>query len=184
MDMMQRKQKKRNKIKGFSLIELLVTVAMMGILLALSLPNFQDTIEGTRSDSQAKLLITTLNLARSEAIRRGTEVSICPSDDSVDCDAGTWTDGWIVFVDVNEDADGDGGSIDGGDIVIRVFDSLGGDNALVGSVDLFQYNARGFSETGGTQTLTLTPSSGNTDNARCVEIGPSGRPRRIEGASC
>lgn len=173
--------KNGNKIKGFSLIELMVALAILSILLALSLPNFQDIIESSITNSQAKSLMTTLNLARSEAIKRGTEVGLCASDDGADCNAGTWSDGWIVFVDSNGDADGDAGSIDAGDIVIRVFEALGSDSVLTSTVDLFQYNSLGFSQTGGVQTLKLCPSSNNAANARSVEINISGRGRRIEG---
>lgn len=68
-----------NKNKGYSLIELLLTVAILGILLAVSLPNFQDTIESNVTNSQAKLFITTLNLARSEAVKHGRNVGIMPT---------------------------------------------------------------------------------------------------------
>ncbi|MEX0962622.1 MAG: GspH/FimT family pseudopilin [Pseudohongiellaceae bacterium] len=169
------------KNKGYSLIELLVTVAILSILLAVSLPNFQDTIESNVTNSQAKLFMTTLNLARSEAIKRGSNVGICPSDDGVDCLAGSWSTGWIVFLDVNGDSDGDAGSIDAGDIVIRVFDALGADSVLTGTTDYFEYNSLGFSATAGVQTMKLCPSSNNADNARSVEIGVSGRGRRVEG---
>lgn len=174
-----------SKIKGYTLIELLVTLLIMGILLGLSLPSFQDTIERGITNSQVKLLLTSLNLARSEAIKRGTEVGICASDDSVDCDDDAWSDGWIVFVDNNGDADGDDGSIDAGDVVIRVFDALGADSVLTSTFDLFQYNELGFSETGGVQTIKLCPSSNNASNARAIEINVAGRGRRIEdGLTC
>ena len=100
--------KKMNKIKGFSLIELLFVVAILGALLALALPSFTDTIEQTTTNSQIKVMLTTLNLARSEAIKRGQDVSVCASSDGADCDAANWTAGWIVFVDNNGDANGDG----------------------------------------------------------------------------
>ena len=170
-----------NKNNGYTLIELLVTVAILSILLAVALPNFQDTIENNVTNSQAKLFMTTLNLARSEAIKRGTNVAICPSNDGLDCDAGSWSTGWVVFVDVNGDADGATGSIDVGDTIIRVFDALGADSVLTGTTNFLEYNSLGFSATAGVQTMKLCPSTNNADNARSVEIGVSGRGRRIEG---
>lgn len=170
-----------SKINGYTMIELLVSLVIAGILLGLSLPGFQDTIERSVTNSQAKLLMTSLNLARSEAIKRGTEVGICASDDSVDCEEDAWSDGWIVFVDNNGDADGDDGSIDSGDVVIRVFDAVGSGSVLTSSFDLFQYNELGFSESAEVETLKLCPSSDNASNARSVEISISGRGRRIEG---
>lgn len=174
-----------NASSGFTMIELLVALLIAGVLLGLALPSFQDTIESGITNSQTKVLLTTLNLARSEAIKRGTEVGLCPSDDSADCSAGSWSDGWIVFVDNNGDADGDSGSIDGGDEIIRVFDALGSDSVLTSSFDYFQYNELGFSETGGVQTLKLCPASNNASNARSIEISVAGRGRRIEdGLTC
>ena len=73
--------------RGYSLIELLVTVGILCTLIAVLLPNFQDTIESNVTNSQVKLFITPLNLARSESIKRGTNVGICPSNDGIDCDA-------------------------------------------------------------------------------------------------
>jgi type IV fimbrial biogenesis protein FimT len=170
---------------GFSLIELLVVMAILSILLAVSLPNFRDMIESNSTNSQAKLFLTTLNLARSEAIKRGGNVAICASDDGADCDEDSWEEGWIVFFDANGDANGVTGSIDANDILIRVFDSVGSTNVTTFTVDLFGYNNLGFSATGGTQTLLICPVSENSANARSIVIGPSGRGRRVEdGLGC
>lgn len=167
------------------MIELLVVMAILSILLAVSLPNFQDMIESNSTNSQAKLFLTTLNLARSEAIKRGGNVAICASDDGTDCDQNAWEEGWIVFFDANGDANGSAGSLDANDTLIRVFDSLGSNNVITFSVDLFEYNNLGFSATGGTQTLLICPASENAANARSIVIGPSGRGRRVEdGLAC
>lgn len=180
-----RSTKKRRYGGGFSLIELMVVLAILSILLAVSLPNFRDMIESNSTNSQAKLFLTTLNLARSEAIKRGGNVAICASDDGADCDEDEWEEGWIVFVDVNGDANGQAGSVDAGDVVIRVFDSVGSSNVTTFTGDLFEYNNLGFSATGGTQTLLICPASDNAANARSIVIGPSGRGRRVEaGLAC
>lgn len=170
---------------GFSLIELLVVMAILSILLAVSLPNFRDMIESNSSNSQAKLFLTTLNLARSEAIKRGGNVAVCASNDGADCDEDEWGEGWIVFFDANGDANGLTGSVDANDTLIRVFDSVGSSNVTTFTVDLFEYNNLGFSATGGTQTLLICPASSNAVNARSIVIGPSGRGRRVEdGLAC
>ena len=170
---------------GFSLIEMLVVIAVLSILLAVSLPNFQNMIERSGTNSQAKLFLTTLNLARSEAIKRGGNVAICASTDGADCTEDAWGAGWIVFFDANGDANGLGGSVDAGDTLIRVFDSGGSANVTTFTVALFRYNTLGFSATGGTQTLLICPASSIAANARSIEIGLSGRGRRVEtGLAC
>ncbi len=180
----QQMHRKVSKTKGFSLVELLFVVAILSALLALALPAFIDTIESATTDSQVKVMLTTLNLARSEAIKRGQDVSICASSDGADCDADNWTEGWIVFVDNNNDATGGSGSVDAGDVVIRVFDTLGAGAIGTFTVTLFSYDDLGFSATGGNQQFTVTPASGNLNNEMCILIGPSGRGRRAEGADC
>lgn len=167
-------------LSGYSLIELLLAITVLSVLLAVSMPSFQATIESSTTNSQAKALLSTLAYARSEAVKRGEVVSICASDDGTDCDNDKWADGWIVFVDANGDADGAGGSVDGGDTLLRVFDSLGAGSTLSFTTDLFQYNALGFSETGGVQTFLICPASGTAANARSIQISLSGRGRRIE----
>jgi type IV fimbrial biogenesis protein FimT len=173
-------QKNINKIKGFSLIELLIVIAILGILLALATPGFQDTIESANTNTQVKVMLTTLNLARSEAIKRKQDVSVCATSDGADCDAGNWSEGWMVFVDNNGDANGASGSVDAGDVVIRVFDTLGAGSTATLTVNMISYNSLGFSATGGVQTFLICPATNNAANARSIEIGPSGRGRRIE----
>ena len=162
------------------MIELLVTLGILGALLALALPGFQDVIESSKTNRQAKNLWVSLNLARSEAIKRGIDVSICASDNAIDCDAGTWSEGWIVFVDNNGDADGDVGSIDAGDIVIRVFETPGAGSTHTFTVNLFSYDNLGFGAIGGVQTFKICPATNNAANARSIEVGASGRGRRID----
>lgn len=173
------------KNKGLSLIELLITVSVMGILIAVSMPSFRDTLESMNANTQMKTLLSTLNLARAEAIKRGRNVSICASDDGADCDADSWSDGWMVFVDANGDADGDSGSVDAGDEIIRVFESIGANSTLTFTTDLYQFNSMGFGAAAAVQTFLICPGSGIAANARSLEVAVSGRGRRIEdGLAC
>ena len=93
---------------GLTLLELMVTVAIVAILGTLAAPSFQHMIQANRTRTVALELMDTLNLARSEAVRRGQPVSLCPSRNGSSCatsDAG-WDSGWIAFV--NEDGLGEG----------------------------------------------------------------------------
>ncbi|MEQ8956197.1 MAG: GspH/FimT family pseudopilin [Gammaproteobacteria bacterium] len=176
---------KHGSSDGYTLIELLIVVSIVAVLAALSAPAFQDTIEAANTNSQIKIMLTTLNLARSEAIKRGQNVAICASDDGADCDEDAWSEGWIVFVDNNGDATGTAGSVDGGDLIIRVYDSLGAGSTMTFTDDILEYNSLGFSDNGGIETFLLCPSSNNALNARSIEVGASGRGRRIEdGLAC
>jgi len=96
--------------RGFTLVELMVTVAIVGILTSVGVPSFIEMINQNRATSLANELAASLNLARSEAIKRGLQVSICKSaniSDSVTaanvlCSTATstsWKNGWLIFVD-------------------------------------------------------------------------------------
>ena len=84
--------------QGFSLVELMVALAVLVILVTVAIPSFNSTILRMRGSAVADKLISSLNLARSEAISRNTRVTVCASSDGVDCDnsASNWNSGWIA----------------------------------------------------------------------------------------
>lgn len=84
--------------KGFTLVELMVTLAVTAIVLGIAIPSFNTQILNNRSIALGEDLATALNFARSEAVKRAGRVSICASEDSETC-TGEWKDGFIVFVD-------------------------------------------------------------------------------------
>lgn len=93
---------KSHEASGFTLIELIVTVAIVGILTVAAVPSFIDLMRNNRSAAQANEFLAALNLARSEAAKRGQNVSLCSSIDAATCrtsDPTNWSDGWILFVD-------------------------------------------------------------------------------------
>lgn len=108
--------------RGFTLIELLVTVSVMAILLTVAIPSMQSFIVRNRLAAANNDLMTALNLARSEAIRRATTVSVCRTNDNGTTCAGTWSDGWMVFV--NNDNDSPAVKDGVNETLLRVFPAL------------------------------------------------------------
>lgn len=82
-----------NSIDGFTLTELLIVMAIAGVVLSIGIPSFNDAILSNRLSTLTNEFITTLNVARSEAIRRGQPVVIRKTGNE-------WEEGWYVFVDV------------------------------------------------------------------------------------
>lgn len=108
--------------RGFTLLELMVTLAVAAILFSFAVPGFQQMVQRNRVITYTNSFIATVNYARSEAIRRAGTVSICASSDGATC-TGTWSQGWIVFV--NADGD-DPAVVDGGgaEPVLKVQEAL------------------------------------------------------------
>ena len=115
---------------GFTLIELVVTMAVLIVLLVLGVPEFKRMTEGNRQVAAINAIVSDLNLARTEAVKRGMVVTLCGSTDGATCDTGNWESGWIVFTDVNRDASIDAGA---GDILISRNEGLPAGLVLYGN---------------------------------------------------
>jgi len=89
--------------KGFTLIELMITLVIAAILLTTAVPGFEALITNNRLSTQANAFIGALHLARSEAIKRNLNVTMCKSGDGQNCSNNTsgFEQGWIMFVDQN-----------------------------------------------------------------------------------
>lgn len=88
--------------QGFTLVELMVTVAVLAISLSFAVPFMGDFVKNSRLVTQTNDLIASFQLARSEAIKRGARVTLCKSSNGATCDTtagGRWDIGWITFVD-------------------------------------------------------------------------------------
>jgi type IV fimbrial biogenesis protein FimT len=88
---------------GLTLIELMVTLVVIAILLAAAGPSFMSTIKDNRRTTYINELVSSLNLARSEAAKSNSTVAICPSSDGEACAGDNYDDGWIVFRNDNGD---------------------------------------------------------------------------------
>lgn len=86
--------------RGFTLVELITTLTILSILLALGVPAFSQLMESARVSSVFHELTASLAGARIAAISRRTPTSVCPSEDGRSCRRDlSWDDGWIVFAD-------------------------------------------------------------------------------------
>lgn len=84
---------------GFTLIELMITLLLAAIIMSLAVPGFRDLVQNNRAATQSNELVAALALARSEAVKRGVNVMLCPSSDQATCTGGDWQDGWIVVLE-------------------------------------------------------------------------------------
>jgi len=84
--------------KGFTLIEMMVTIAIMAILAMIALPAMRNMIRRNQVVSASNALLADLSYARTEAVSRGLYVSVCPSTDGQNCSSTTTYDtGWMVY---------------------------------------------------------------------------------------
>lgn len=80
----------RTPSRGFTLVELAVTLAVLAILVTMAVPAFTTLINGNRLTAQANELVADVQAARSEAVRRNQRVTLCPSTDNATCSGGNW----------------------------------------------------------------------------------------------
>ena len=163
-----------SRSQGFTLIELLVTVAIVAIVAVIAAPSLQNFVLNNRIRSQAAALTSSLVFARTEAITRSTRVVTCPGTASGGCSGTQWEDGWVVFVDTNNDTELDvdemplelHGPLDGSATTLR-------GNANVESKVSFFYDGR--AQPG---TFVLCDQRG-FDHARVIEVLATGRSRTL-----
>ncbi|HSR62844.1 MAG TPA: GspH/FimT family pseudopilin, partial [Gammaproteobacteria bacterium] len=122
-----------NKNKGFTLLELMATVAIVGILVAMGLPALGELVKNNRISTQANSILTSLHQARGEAVNRGVDIRVEPLVAGTD-----WSSGWRIVVDSNDE-------------VLRNFDAVAS-SSLTSSVDEIVYQPNGQADTAATFT--------------------------------
>lgn len=137
---------------GFTLIELMVTLVVLAILVALGLPSFQGSLRSNRVATATNEMIASLSLARSEAIRSTRGAGVCSSTDGIAC-GGDWNDGWLVWADTNSNS-----ALDDGETVLRFSQGIDSLTAIGPENEVVAFDSRGRRRAAGDQSLTLRPS--------------------------
>lgn len=153
------------RTKGFTLLELMVTIAIVAILLAIGVPSFQSFIMNNRLTAQANDFVSALNLARSEAIKRASAISITATSSTASNEFGN---GWSVKVTSNNE-------------VLRTHDTLQGSNTLdsVDNVTTIQFQSTG--TIGANRTFNLCDSR---KTGRQIIISTTGRVNMNSNFTC
>ena len=97
--------------KGFTLIELLVSLAVLMVLVGLGVPSFVSAMKNSKLNEDYSLLVGSLYLARSEAVKRSSNVTVCARATDTSC-GDNWDNGWLVFSDNTANGSGSAGVVD------------------------------------------------------------------------
>lgn len=173
---------------GFTLLELMVVLAIVGVLMAVAIPAMGDFLRNGRITAAANDVMAALHFTRSEAIKRRVPVSLCTSTDTINAD-GTQNDdptcadsefltGWFAFVDVNQS-----GTREAGEEVLMQREEIDDRITARSSADRFvvTYLNNGFALDPNQSQLALcdergnTPSAGELSSARGILIAVTGR---------
>lgn len=170
------------KESGFTMIELLITLAIAGLVMGIAIPSMQTFVKNERLTTQINTLVSHLAYARSLAVTRRQQVILCASDNTTSCsNSGNWGAGWILFIDGDNDS-----SFTAGEEILRVKQALAGANTLVSSTgDSIIYDNRGFSpNSNGTFSLCDDRGASDPYYVKSITISNTGRVRQGGSTSC
>jgi type IV fimbrial biogenesis protein FimT len=167
----------RQSSSGFTMIELVVVIAVVGILMAIGVPSFKYVTTANRISAEVNGLLGDMQFARAEAIKEGHPVVVCVSTDFLTCNnTNTWQSGWIICSDANND-----GTCDNNDPIFRVQKPFAVSNSTdtfvaSGATSALIFNREGFA-TGLAGTVTVILHSAPTvvtAYTRCLQISAVG----------
>jgi type IV fimbrial biogenesis protein FimT len=147
---------------GLTLIEIMVTLAVVAVTLSIGVPSFRGMASSNRMSSAANSLVGALNVARSEAIKRGARVNLVAT-------ANDWNNGWSVQVNSSSE-------------VIKAFDPISSMQVIGGSTQ-YQFLPTGFLSLAAAEDITVCDASTTGETGRKVTISISGR-FSVSNATC
>ncbi|HEU0203245.1 MAG TPA: GspH/FimT family pseudopilin [Burkholderiaceae bacterium] len=167
------------KSGGLTAVEILIVLAIAGILAAIAVPNFSAFMQRHRATTAANEVLRTLTLARSRALASGHRVAIAP--------LGTgWQSGWRVFIDADND-----GVYDAGETEVEQVPAVDGDVTLSGDSfgqdgkTFISFNQFGFARAlNGTTVVSGRIGLALGSNNLSVCLDANGRARVVKATSC
>jgi len=162
--------------RGFTLIELMIAIAVTGLLMSMAVPAMNIFVSNARQTGALNDFVSSMHTARSTAITTNARVTICPSAGGNDCEAVSWDQGWIVFGDPDSDR-----VVDAGETIVAT--SQGAEGLTFQSAEFPQFLM--FRPNGRVMNASLDGSSGEftvcdrrgSDHASVLIVDLSGRPR-------
>ena len=173
---------------GFTLLELMAAIAVLGVLVAIGVPSFAEIIRNNRVTTQTNALVTAISIARSEASKRGMPVALCAAADVTQSscaavNAATWQFGYILFTD-RTGAAGVVNAAAAGDVILQTFEASPASIALT-------TNNRGYVRFGSTgmplpvgvdTTFAVQHQQCTGTNRRTIAVDRTGRVRTTKVA--
>ena len=184
--------------RGFSLVELIVVMTIVGIIIGIAVPSYKYVTNSNRVSSEVNQLLGDMQYARSEAVKEGSPVSVCPgtvttSGSTVTATCATtgasWQGGWFIFSNLLGD-----GAFGTGDQVLRIQAAFSSTDTFVSSdssVKAVVFNREGFASipsadntgTNGGLLFKLNVAPANTQWERCLQISYVGIMQTIHGGT-
>jgi type IV fimbrial biogenesis protein FimT len=167
------------KTSGFTILELMMTLTVASVIMALAVPSFRDFIKNSRMSGASNDLLASLQLARTEAIKRRHSVAVCASANAnaavPGCTGSFNGAGWVVWDDVDNDS-----AIDGGESVLARHAALDPGLTVSESANVVVYQPSGFLSVNQTNFILLCDDRanaqlGNSYFKRAVSISKTGR---------
>jgi type IV fimbrial biogenesis protein FimT len=165
--------------RGFTLVELMTTIAILAIIAALAMPGFTTLINTNRLAGLSNEVAAMLQTARMESIRRNQRVVVCPSTDGSSCTTAVQWQGWVSFIDADRDGD-----LDSGETILRAEEvmlpsqlwsspSISTQSRVVFRPDGYAYDKGGVILAGALSSCL--PTTNPPENARDVNIAAGTR---------
>ena len=155
---------------GFTMTELLATIGIISILMAIGAPSYRYVTTSNRMSGEINGLLGDLQFARAEAIKEGQTITVCATADGATCAGNTtWTGGWLVFADNTAIGTFDAAT----DVMLRIQKPLSSGDKLTAdnNIGAVTFNREGFAlALPGTIKLTLQDSTANAGYNRCLAV--------------